>query len=108
MYHCSARLLVDPVIGFQFSFNGDENEVSAASYHAGFIDTLVATLKQESPFCVAVATIALNIIARKPGNGQALLEGSGALQGLVRIIETQPPPGDPEREGGVCRRCVCV
>ncbi len=68
---------------------------------AGVVDTLVATLQHESPFCVSAAAGALWNITLTPGGGKALIEASGAVAALVHVIIRGPPAADLEMEMSV-------
>ncbi len=72
----------------------------------GIANTLVATLKHESPYCMAGAAAALCLLGSIPdGGGQALLVASGAIPALVRVIERRPPCNH-RQETGLYRRCA--
>jgi hypothetical protein len=63
---------------------------------AGVVDALVATLEHHSPYCVAAAAAALGLFGKKTVLGKTFLEGSGAIPGLIRVIEELAPPAGPE------------
>jgi hypothetical protein len=71
---------------------------------AGVIDSLVATLKHESPYCVAAAAATIGYASSKGAVGKALIEASGAIPALVDIINRPITPGDFEKAAGMfCR-----
>jgi hypothetical protein len=75
---------------------------------AGVIDLLVATLKHESPFCVAAAAGALAWLGQAQGGGQGLVEESGAVPALVDVIRRSLPARNLEGELAVFQRSVPV
>jgi hypothetical protein len=70
----------------------------AALGSAGVIDALVATLEHESPFCIAAAAGALAWVAKYRDGGPALVEASGGVPALVRVVKKQIPARDLESE----------
>lgn len=82
---------------------GSGDDFLAASGDVGIVDLLVATLKHESPFCIAAAAGALGWVGQKDG-GNAALEVSGAIPALVRVIKRQIPACSLEGEMAVFRR----
>ncbi len=64
---------------------------------------LVATLKHESLYCMAAAAVSLWLVGQIPG-GHAVIKASGAIPGLVGVIERRCPAGDLEKERGLFRR----
>jgi hypothetical protein len=84
-------------------------DVLAALDRAGVIDALVATLEHESPFCVAAAAGALAWVGYCKDGGPALMEASGAVPVLVRVVKRQIPARDLETEEPVfCRLGLTV
>jgi hypothetical protein len=71
---------------------------------AGFADTMVATLKSDSAYCVAMAVSALGYIGAVRGGGQALIEASGAIPALVHVIKRTRWPSEPEKQKSRCGR----
>jgi hypothetical protein len=67
---------------------------------AGFADALVAALRSESGFCVAAAAQAILAIGGTLGGGLEIIEASGAIPGLARIIKRTRWPSEPEKETG--------
>ncbi len=75
---------------------------------AGVIDLLVATLRHESPFCVAAAAGALAWLGHAQGGGQRLVEDSGAVPALVDVIRRSLPARNLEGELPVFQRSAPV
>jgi hypothetical protein len=76
---------------------GREGNVVGNAVDAGVVDALIDALQHDSPFCVAAAAACLGFVARASGNrGQALIEASGAVPELVRILQGAPKAGDPK------------
>jgi hypothetical protein len=63
---------------------------------AGVVAAAVATLQHNSPYCAAAAAGALRLIGDARYGDHALIEASGAIPALVRLIERPPRPGDPD------------
>jgi hypothetical protein len=93
-------------IGFQRASDWPGRDFVSALDSTGVVDTLVATLHHESPHCVAAAARALCPIGAIEGGGQALIEASGAIPALVRVIEKARPPSDPVNNTTLFRRCA--
>jgi hypothetical protein len=74
---------------------------------AGFADTMVATLKTDSAYCVAMATAALGYIGAVRDGGQALIESSGAIPALVHVIKRTRWPSEPEKQKSRSGRWAC-
>ncbi len=72
----------------------------------GIADALVAMLKHESRYCVAAAASTLQALGETPGGGHALVEASGAIPALVRVIGGARPPFAPDIDTGMSRKCV--
>ncbi len=72
--------------------------------HARLVDALVATLKSESGYTVAVAASALCLIGQSTPDtrdgGHALIEASGAIPALVRVIKRTRWPREAEKQKG--------
>ncbi len=93
------------MIGLQSSCQGAGRDFVVALDGAGVVDTLVAVLKWNSPYCVAAAAGALAAIGQTAGGGQALVDASPVVPALVRVLKTPLPPGDAEEGTGLCARC---
>jgi hypothetical protein len=85
----------------------------AALNAAGIVHTLVATLTHKSEYCVAAAAACLGYVASEP----SVMEASGAVLGLVKVIQRLARPSDLDKESGlfcryppehVCRLCLFV
>ncbi len=72
-------------------------------WDADMAETVVATLKHKSPYCVGAAAAALSFIGGSPRGVKALLK-AGAVPALVRIIQAALPPLDIKKEPGVFQR----
>jgi hypothetical protein len=93
------------MIGFQDAIRVCGIHLVRPVEEAGVADTLVATLKHESAYCVAAAAAALCVLGDIPDGGKGLLEESGAIAALVRLLKSAPPPSEVQRTGPF-RRCV--
>jgi hypothetical protein len=69
---------------------------------AGVLHAVVSTLQHNLPFCAAAAAGALRLIGDAQDGDNTLMEGSGAIPALVRLIERPPRPGDSD----LFRECV--
>jgi hypothetical protein len=83
-----------------------DGELRHALDHAAIVSALVATLKHESPLCVAAAAAALGRVAQTPGVGKAKIAASGAIPALLNVIGTLPAPGNLEQATGLFRGYV--
>jgi hypothetical protein len=83
-----------------------EGKLRCAFDHTAIVDALVATLKHESPFCVAAAAGILGRVAQIPGVGKAKIAASAAIPALLNVIEAMRPVGDLELAMGLFRRYV--
>jgi hypothetical protein len=84
---------------------GDTHFLAAVD-ELGIADALVVTLKHESPYCVSAAAAILPVIGQTRACGPALIETSGAIPALVRVIAH--PPLVPDMETRFSQRCVVV
>jgi hypothetical protein len=76
---------------------GGEGNVVGNAIDLGVVDAMIDAFEHDSPFCVAAAAACLGFVARASGNrGQALIEASGAIHELIRILERAPKAGDPK------------
>ncbi len=71
---------------------------------AGIVDALVATLKHESPYCVAAAAAALDLFGERDVLGSELIESSSAIPALIRVVEVLAPPANPENAPDIFRK----
>jgi hypothetical protein len=97
-------LLICVLMGLQESLLRSGGNARSVLDDAGSLDALVATLKHDSPYCVAAAVGCLNLTARIPGGVKALLKAN-AIPALVGVVETRRPPANLEKETGLFRRC---
>ncbi len=74
--------------------------------HRGVVDALVGTLEHESPFCVAAAAACLGLVGEIEQGGQAVLDASGAIPAIVRVIKRQLPTRALDGEMLMFRRLV--
>ncbi len=70
---------------------------------AALVGSVVATLRHESPYCVAAAAALLNRVGTSVVC-RAWFEISGAIPALVRVVGRFIPPADREKERGLFRR----
>jgi hypothetical protein len=71
---------------------------------AGVVDTLVSTLEHDSPFCVAAAAGALGWVGERPGEGKTMIQASGAIPAMLRVIQRSPRAGNAQERTGLFRR----
>jgi hypothetical protein len=102
----SSSLMFCAVTGFQDIFPKAGSQIVGVLDNAGVANALVATLKHQSPYCVAAAAGGLILLGRIPGGGQGLVEAAGAIPALVRVIGKAHPPGDPAKDTGIYQRCA--
>lgn len=95
------------VVGSQSCLAGGRDGLLGPLLHGGVLDAVIATLKHESPFCVAAAAAVLYCLGSYPGGRQALGGASDLIPALVHAMARQFPPPNPEQEVGLFRRCAC-
>jgi hypothetical protein len=76
---------------------------ATADFLGALVDSLVATLKHESPYCVAAAAGLLGWLFRNPDLGQKAFADSGAIPALVEVVETAAPSEDLQEASGMFR-----
>jgi hypothetical protein len=103
MFYPDYLVFITSSYGFQDCLNQAGGGFLGAIADVGVVDTMVATLQHDSPFCVSAAAGALWRVSRNPGGGKALIEASGAVAALVHVIKRAPAPANLEMETGVFR-----
>jgi hypothetical protein len=94
------------VVGYQNSLRTNGSHLLGPINELAVADALIATLQHESPYCVGGAAGIFCAIGGTPDGGQALLEASGAIPALVRVIERAAPPGPADKDTGMFHRYV--
>jgi hypothetical protein len=94
------------VVGFQNSLRTNGSHLLGHINELAIPDVLIATLKHESPYCVGGAAVIFCAFGETPDGGMAILEASGAIPALLRVIETAGPPSDSDKDTGMFQRYV--
>jgi hypothetical protein len=70
----------------------------------GIVHALLATLKHQSPHCVAAAAGALGWYAK--GARQGMIDANSILPALLQVVKGDIPPADHRLQTGILSRSV--